>query len=142
MRQLSNAITIVAATTVCFGSVSAFLTLHPSLTRRSHVSSSHREHVSDCCRRSVRGSVRTSDNDYAATAAAAFNTVGANRKLENPGTFLSMVQGVDADETPESPSVHIENAESKAAKLNAFAAELRAQVISPASPTSHPETSH
>ena len=131
MRQLSNVNTIVAVTAVCFGSVSAFLTLHPSLSRRSHFSSSHREHDDDCHRRSVRARVPNSGNAYAATATAAFNKLRENRKLENPADFLAMVQGVDADETPESPadsSVLIEDAESKAAKLNAFAAELRAQV--------------
>lgn len=141
MRQISNVNTIVVITTVCFGSVSAFLTLHPSLSRRSHHSSSHREHDNGCCRRSVRARVPTSGNAYAATATAAFNTIRENRKLENPAAFLAMIQGVDADETPESPAdsgVIIENAESKAAKLNAFAAELRAQVIPPASSPSHP----
>lgn len=123
MRQISNVNAIIAIASVCFGSASAFLTLHPSLSRRSHLS------------RSIRSRVPTSGNAYAATATAAFNTIMGNQKFENPAAFLAMAQDVDADETSESPadsSIVIENAESKAAKLNAFAAELRAQVMPPA----------
>ena len=121
-------------TAAYFGSATAFLTPPPLSSRPSHTCSICREHVGNWYDRGFQGRVRASSTGTATAAAiaSATSTIGANRVSGRPAGPLKMVQGVDAEEKQQSPPKSggtVEDAESKAAKLRAFAAELRAQVI-------------